>query len=60
MVFFLMVFLRVTVILGSCGTLIPWEIFQCHSKSKKTLPFIASVQHVKKVDMMPQCDECDL
>ncbi len=27
-------------------------------KSKKTLPFSASKQHVKNVDMMLQCDEC--
>ena len=29
-------------------------------KSKKTLPFSASKQHVKNVDMMLQCDECGL
>ena len=27
-------------------------------KPKKTLPFSASVQHVKNVDMMLQCEEC--
>ena len=29
-------------------------------RSKKTLPFSASKQHVKNVDMMLQCDECGL
>ena len=33
---FLMVFLSVTVILGSSrSALIPWEIFQCNSESRK-------------------------
>ena len=27
-------------------------------KRKKTLPFSASIQHVKNVDLMLQCDEC--
>ena len=27
-------------------------------KRKKTLPFSASVHHVKNVDLMLQCDEC--
>jgi len=27
---------------------------------RKTLPFSASIQHVKNVDMMLQCDECGL
>ena len=30
------------------------------SKRKKTLPFSASVQHVKNVDIMLQCDECNM
>ena len=29
-------------------------------KRKKTLPFSASVQHVKNVDLMLQCDECGM
>ena len=29
-------------------------------KQKKTLPFSASVQHVKNVDMMVLCEECDM
>ena len=29
-------------------------------KQKKTLPFSTSVQHVKNVDMMVLCDECDM
>lgn len=28
--------------------------------SKKTLPFSASLQHVKNVDMMLLCDECEI
>ena len=27
---------------------------------KKTLPFSASIQHVKNVDLMLQCDECSM
>ena len=30
------------------------------SKKKKTLPFSASLQHVKNVDLMLQCDECSM
>ena len=29
-------------------------------RRKKTLPFSASVQHVKNVDLMLQCDECGM
>ena len=29
-------------------------------KAKKTLPFSASIQHVKNVDMMLQCKECSM
>lgn len=29
-------------------------------KAKKTLPFSASIQHVKNVDMMLQCEECSM
>ena len=29
-------------------------------KVKKTLPFSASIQHVKNVDMMLQCEECSM
>ena len=29
-------------------------------KRKETLPFTASLQHVKNVDIMLQCDECGL
>ena len=29
-------------------------------KRKKTLPFVASLQHVRNVDLMLQCDECGM
>ena len=33
-----------------------------HTKAKrrKTLPFSASLQHVKNVDLMLQCEECSM
>ena len=34
--------------------------FRRHPNGKKTLPFSASVQHVKNVDLMLQCDECSM
>ena len=30
------------------------------SKRRKTLPFASSLRHVKNVDMMLQCEECNL
>ena len=30
------------------------------SKKQKTLPFVASIQHVKNVNLMVQCEECGL
>ena len=34
--------------------------FRRHPNGEKTLPFSASVQHVKNVDLMLQCDECSM
>ena len=31
-----------------------------HSKKHKTLPFIASIQHVKNTNLMIQCEECGM
>ena len=43
-------------------TILTAHLFKSQKKAqrRKTLPFTASIQHVKNIDLMLQCDECGL